>query len=303
MAQREWESTSKLIDAAIGILRRQWPMTIRQLFYALVSAVIIENCLRDYKRVSRAMTIARHDDRVDFDWIVDRSRPTYNADTWSNLAQVGNYMERTLKSYRRDRWQDQPAHCSLICEKDALTGSLEPVREEYGLTLRALRGFDSTTGVREVADEFVAAGQDGKGVVALYLGDWDPSGECMERELRDRIVAAMCKVLEMPENASHPLLDIEMRRVAIFKDDIAKFNLPPLKVKNTDSRAKKFKRKHGNMAVELDALPANELRDRLRGVIETLIDHRAWDRAGVVEEAQRATCQRYAGLLRELGQR
>ena len=43
MAQQEWESTTKLIDAAIEILKQQFPMTIRQLFYALVSVLIIEN--------------------------------------------------------------------------------------------------------------------------------------------------------------------------------------------------------------------------------------------------------------------
>jgi hypothetical protein len=300
MAQGEWGATTRLIDAASEILTEQRPMTIRQLFYALVSALIIENCLRDYKRVSRAMTIARLDDRIKYEWIVDRSRPRYDAETWSNLAQVGKWMERNLRLYRRDRWQDQPIHCSLICEKDALTGSLDPVREQFGLTLRALRGFDSTTGVREVAEEFVVARADGKSVVAFYMGDWDPSGECMERELKQRIVAAMRKVLDLPEKSSNRLLDIELRRVAIFKEDIRRFNLPPLRVKDADSRSPKFVRKHGNRAVELDALPANELRGRLRRAIESLIDRPAWERASMVEEAQRATCERYASLLREL---
>jgi hypothetical protein len=185
MAKCEWESTTELINAAIRILTEQWPMTIRQLFYQLVSVLVIENCLRDYRRVSRAMTIARRDGRVDYDWIVDRSRVTIYSSNWSNVAEIGEVMEMQLKQYRRDYWQDQPTYCEIICEKDALTGSLEEVRRQYGLTLEPLRGFDSESKKHEVADRFVDARQAGKKVVALYLGDWDPSGKDIERDSVD----------------------------------------------------------------------------------------------------------------------
>jgi len=79
MAKGEWRSTTRLIETAINILAKEFPMTIRQLFYRLVSAVAIENCLRDYQRVSQVMTKAREDGRVPFEWIVDRSRATYSS--------------------------------------------------------------------------------------------------------------------------------------------------------------------------------------------------------------------------------
>jgi hypothetical protein len=68
VAQAEWKQTTDLIAAAIGILEEQNPMTVRQLFYQLVSIAFIENSAPDYKRVSRAMTIARQDERVPYDW-------------------------------------------------------------------------------------------------------------------------------------------------------------------------------------------------------------------------------------------
>jgi hypothetical protein len=40
-----------------------------QTFYQLVSVHEIENCCRDYQRVSRVLTKARDDERIDFDWI------------------------------------------------------------------------------------------------------------------------------------------------------------------------------------------------------------------------------------------
>ena len=93
---------------------------------------------------------------------------------------------------------------------------------------------------------------------------------------------------------------LQVVRVAIFDYDIEDFNLPPLKLKDTDPRASNFKREYGDEAVELDALPPTELRARLRRAIERLIDHEAWDRAKLVEQAQRETCVRYAGTFRDM---
>ena len=87
MARGEWGSTTELIDQAAQILRKESPMTIRQLFYRLVSITAIENNRNDYQRVSTAMTKARNDGRIDFDWIVDRSRP--------NIAQTYSKMPRS----------------------------------------------------------------------------------------------------------------------------------------------------------------------------------------------------------------
>ena len=75
MAQGEWTTTTRLIDRALEILEEENPMTIRQLFYRLVSVEEIQNTQLDYQRVSRLMTKARRDDRCPYEYIVDRSRP------------------------------------------------------------------------------------------------------------------------------------------------------------------------------------------------------------------------------------
>jgi len=129
--------------------------------------------------------------------------------------------------------------------------------------------------------------RDRKKITIFYLGDWDPSGKDIERDVTDRL---------RDWGFSRDLIE----RVAIFQKDIREFNLPPLRVKDKDPRASKFKRQHGNEAVELDALPPMELRRRLRQAIDEVIDHEAWDRAKLVERAQRETCARYAGILQEM---
>jgi hypothetical protein len=77
-----------------------------------------------------------------------------------------------------------------------------------------------------------------------------------------------------------------IKRLAIHGEDIQKFKLPPLRLKSADTRSAGFRRKHGSQAVELDALPVEELRKRIHDAISDLIDHELWDRAMVVEKAE-----------------
>jgi hypothetical protein len=242
--------------------------------------------------VSNALTKARDDGRVDYDWIVDRSRATYMPDHYKNLADFAETLEWSCKQYRRDYWQDQPSYVEIWCEKDAVTGSIEEVREEYGVIVEAQRGFNSTTNVHNIAERLLQKKEEGKHLHVLYLGDWDPSGAEIQADVERRVTQW--------ERDRIDLFDFRLHRVAIFKEDIAAFKLPPLKVKISDSRAAKFVRRHGDYAVELDALPPTELRARLRRAIDSVIDRDAWDRALLVEEAQRKTCQQYGRVLAEM---
>jgi hypothetical protein len=294
MAQGEWKSTTALIDACVEILKVESPMTIRQLFYRLVSAMIIANCLRDYQRVSKTMTKARDDGRIEYELIVDRSRATYRPGSFKSLTDFGKLLENACKGYRRDYWQDQSSYVEIWCEKDAITGSIDEVRRDYGVIVEAQRGFNSTTNVHNIASRLLEKKKEGKNLHVLYLGDWDASGAEIEADVERRVKAWY------EQGSGIDLADFHLHRVAIFKHDIRAFNLPPLRVKTSDSRAAKFLRKHGDYAVELDALPPTELRARLRRAIDSVIDRDAWDRAMLVEEAQRQTCQRYASALSQM---
>jgi hypothetical protein len=112
MAQNEWKSTTQLIAQATAILAEESPMTIRQLFYRLVSIAAIQNSRGDYQRVSTAMTKARNDGRIDFDCIVDRSRPEYMPRVFDDAAA---YAETVSRAYRKDYWQLQPQRVEVWC--------------------------------------------------------------------------------------------------------------------------------------------------------------------------------------------
>jgi len=267
VAKAEWKRTTELIDAASNILDIQQPMTIRQLFYRLVSAGLIPNDRKHYQLVSRIMTKARDDGRIPFEYITDRSRPEYKPNVFVDAA---GYARAVQRSYRKDYWASQPNHVEIWVEKDAIIGSIEDVTDELGVTVRVGRGFLSTTRAHEIAQRFSNVD---KPITVFYLGDHDPSGQAIESDLYDRI-------------RKYGSGDFDLERLAIFKSDITDYSLPPLRIKQSDSNAASFARKYGNECVELDALPPDVLRQRIKDAVEDLIDFDIWNRAKATEKAE-----------------
>jgi hypothetical protein len=270
MAKAEWKRTTTLVNAALEILAAEQPMTVRQLFYRLVSNGLLENTRGDYCHVSRLMTKARNDRRCPFEWIVDRSRPEYSPNVWDDAS---GYAEAVKRSYRKDYWAMQPNYVEIWTEKDAIIGCIEPVTRELGIVVRVGRGFMSTTKSHEIGKRF---GQIEKPITVFYLGDHDPSGRDIETDVYNRV-----------QKYNSGLFTLQ--RLAIFAADIVKFNLPPLKVKDSDSRAARFVESHGDECVELDALPPEELRTRIQNAVTELIDQELWQRALDVELVELAS--------------
>jgi hypothetical protein len=227
---------------------------------------LILNVQADYKRVSRIMTKARDDGRCPWEWIVDRSRPIYSPNVWADPA---GYAQTVQRSYRKDYWATQPEYCEVWVEKDAVIGSISDLCDELGVTVRPFKGFNSTTKVHEAAEWLAGIA---KPITIFYCGDHDASGRCIDTEGAGRVMSYGSR--------------FRLKRLAIHKSDIHKFNLPPQRVKDTDSRARSFREKYGNETVELDALPPNELRRRIRTAIEGKLDQEKWERAIAVEQVE-----------------
>lgn len=269
MAKAEWARTTAIVDAAADILVAEYPMTLRQCFYRLVSKGVIENSRSDYQTLSRILTKARNDGRIDFGWLVDRSRPTYSPCVFENPKA---YAELLKNGYRKDYWNSQPAYVEVWTEKDSVTGSIQQTTDELGVTVRVGRGFNSTTRAHEIAEHFLSKP---KTICVFYLGDFDPSGVAIEEDIAQRIRAYGA--------------DFTMERLAIHSEDIHKFELPPLRVKDSDTRSAAFLRNHGTECVELDALPVVELRRRIHDRVWALIDQTLWNRAVAVEKVEIAS--------------
>jgi len=282
VAKGEWKHTTRIIEAAAEILAAEYPMTLRQCFYRLVSVGVIENTREDYQALSTYLTKARADRRIEYEWIVDRSRPEYSVGAFESPAEFAEIMKC---GYRKDYWQLQPRYVEIWTEKDSIIGSIEPVTKELGVTVRVGRGFLSTTRAYEIAQRFRSIN---KPIWVFYLGDFDPSGVAIEKDAAARVKAQGA--------------DFLIERLAIHKADIAEFNLPPLRVKQSDTRSSEFHRKHGNEAVELDALPVTELRERIHDAVSSLIDHGIWSRAVTAEKAEIASITEFTNKWKNLPQ-
>jgi hypothetical protein len=170
-----------LIEAMVPIVEAAQPITGRGVGYKLfIAGVIPSMSTTDMQRVYRVLKEARERDMIPWEWIVDETRELERAPTWSN---PGAYSRAIIRSYRRDHWKQQPVRVEVWSEKGTIRGVLKSVFDDYGVGFRVMHGFASATTVHEVAED-----DDGRPLIALYVGDWDPSGLYMsEHDLPERL--------------------------------------------------------------------------------------------------------------------
>jgi hypothetical protein len=260
------KQTAELIEAAIEVLFEHHPMTVRQVYYQLVSRQVLENNIGRYKATCAALVAARKDGDIPWEWIEDRLRRPRCVSMWNNLADFG---DTACAAYRRDVWASQPSYFETWLEKDALSGIFEDELSRYGVTLNVGRGYDGWSSIREAAERY----GDDRHVDVIYFGDFDPSGEDMARSLKERLTWFGCHV--------------GMTKVALTRDDIEHYHLPPDVTKASDTRRDKFVAQHGDVSVELDALPIDALRDRIRQEVERRMDLEALGEVRAMETAER----------------
>jgi hypothetical protein len=157
------------------------------------------------------------------------------------------FVRAVSRSYRRDFWNHQPARVQVWSEKGTVRGVLAPVLDRYGVGFSVMHGFNSATKVYEIAQD-----DDGRNLIALYVGDYDPSGLCMsERDLPARL-------------AEYGGDHVVMKRIALTREQLDGLPSFPATDKKKDTRYKWFVRNSGDRCWELDALDPNDLREIAR---------------------------------------
>ena len=249
MAKRA--KTIRMLNYALEVLSQHHPMTVRQVYYQLVAAHIIANKRTEYNAVSRMLVEARQNELIPWEWMEDRTRRAHTVGMWENLS---DFAETARQAYRRDVWSTQPRYVECWVENDALSGIFEDVLNPYGVTLNVGRGYDGWDSLHNAAERYTTHDV----VSILYFGDFDPSGEDMGRSLVERLEFFGCEP--------------EFVKCALTPSDIERYNLPPDFAKKSDTRHKAFVARHGDVSVELDALPVDALRDRIRQEVEARMD-------------------------------
>ena len=233
-------------------------LSLRQLFYQLVSRGIVENEEREYKKLSRILSNARLAGLVDWDAIEDRTRRPV---IWTDYESPVDAMEKLISHYRLPRHVDQDIYVELWVEKDALASVLAPVASDYHVPLMVNRGYSSSSAMYDAAQRIDRCiyEYDCAEALVLYLGDLDPSGEDMVRDIDERLT-------QFAEGY------ICVKKLALTIEQVHEHNPPPNPTKLKDTRAPAFVKKYGYESWEVDALPPKELHKLIRADFELALD-------------------------------
>jgi hypothetical protein len=265
--RRSFADIQSLRVTLYNLLWEENPMTVRQVFYRLVSLGVIKKDEKEYKStVCRLLSLMRREGQIPFEWIADNTRWMRKPDTYSSLSHA---LDEVARLYRRSLWDNQDAYVEIWLEKDALAGVLYQITQEYDVPLMVVRGFSSLSFLHGAAQTILA---EDKPSYLYYFGDYDPSGlvipQTIERDLREFAPGA----------------DITFERVAVTPAQIEEYKLQTRPTKRTDSRSRNFK----GESVEVDAILPATLRGIVRNCIECHIDQQAFAAVRAAEKSERA---------------
>jgi hypothetical protein len=257
-----------LIDAIYAAAEAAHPITGRGIGYKLFTASLIRSMAKsEMQRVYRLLKEAREEGIIPWDWIVDETRAIERVTTWDDPAE---YVRCVARSYRRDFWNQQPHRVQVWSEKGTVRGVLRPVLDHYAVGFNPVHGFDSATNVHDICED-----DDGRDLIALYVGDFDPSGMFMS-------------TVDLPRRlAKYDGDHIKLRRIALTRAQVR--GLPSFEAaeKRKDPRYEWFIGNYGFDCWELDAMDPNDLRNCVEREIKKLIEPVAWERCEVVNKAER----------------
>jgi hypothetical protein len=263
------EQTNAIIDEYFGL---GFNLTLRQLFYQFVARALLENTLKQYKRLGTIVRNARDAGLIDWDAIEDRTREVNTHSFWTNPAGI---ISSAAESYREDLWAEQRYRPEVWIEKDALIGVIEAICTELRVPYFAHRGNNSQTLQHQAGKRFARYLDIGLIPLVLHLADHDPNGVDMTRDNIERLKL-------------YARADIEVRRIALNLDQVREFNPPPSFVKDKDTRTSGYRERFGtDRCWELDALAPDVIADLIRTEIEGLINPRKWSAAVASENRGR----------------
>lgn len=270
-------------------------LTLRQLYYQFVSRDLLPNRQNEYNRLGSVINDARLAGQIDWEAIIDRTRNLQSLAHWDNPQQI---LSAVAQQFRTERWETQPRRVEVWIEKDALVGVIEGVCNRWDIPFFSCRGYTSASELWAAAQRLGAYIQAGQAVTILHLGDHDPSGKDMTRDIFDRLdlflTTDLGDVLGYGvDDMGDPWDDIadgfsvnydnrppfEVDRIALNWDQIQQYQPPPNPAKLTDSRAQAYIAEFGRESWELDALEPAVLSGLIEDQVDQIIDPQKWEQA------------------------
>lgn len=276
---------------AVNALEDYWPLTLRQIYYRLVSARDIPNTKSQYNMLSKLVKWMRVQDRMPWEVLEDRTRTVTAKRGFGSVEQfVDQELRNFLRGYDRCLVQEQDKYIEVWTEKDALLRIFEDVVYPYCMRAVVCRGYQSVTFISNFCERAQEAIMRGQTPVVLYFGDLDPSG-----------VQMLEATIETLENEME-LEGVEFKRIGLNPEQITTYNLPydPTAAKTKDTRYKRYAKTYGTLAVELDALHPAQLTTLIREAIEAEIDGELFQEQQQQEQVDRAQVAVLRGKVMEV---
>jgi len=251
-----------------------YDLTLRQLYYQFVARDILPNSDKSYDRLGVAVSDARLAGLLDWDRIVDRTRSVAGGST--DWVSPSNIIEVSADQYQRDLWEasDQTFRPEVWVEKEALAGVIARAANGFQAPYFSCRGYVSQSAMWRAGQRFQEQLARGYTPVVIHLGDHDPSGLDMTRDIRERLQMFVGE-------------PIEVQRIALNMDQIEEFQPPPNPAKLSDARAQGYVAEYGYESWELDALEPSVLERLIKEAVEPLVDQTAWDAADANDQVER----------------
>ena len=263
----------QMIDKVNGVVseyqQQGYSLTLRQVYYQMVARDIIPNNMRSYKNLGNLINDARLAGLIDWLAIEDRTRNLRGNSHWT---EPGKVIESAAYSYRRDHWEGQPNYVEVWVEKDALIGIVGQICGKLDVNHFSCRGYVSQSEMWAAARRLHRRQEAGQRVVLLHLGDHDPSGKDMSRDIQERLV-------------TFETYDVTFKRLALNMDQVELYNPPPNPAKLSDSRASGYIEEYGDECWELDALEPKVISDLINKNVKKYRDDTLYN-AVVEREAE-----------------
>lgn len=247
--------TITLVNEVVNDYHQQgFNLTLRQVYYQLVARGYIPNNERSYKNLGNLINDGRLAGLIDWYAIIDRTRSLRKNSHWEQPSDV---ICSAKYSYMLDRWEGQPNYVEVWVEKDALVGIVGQICEELDVPYFSCRGYTSQSEMWIASQRFIE--QDFReSRTIIHLGDHDPSGIDMTRDIQDRLTMFGA--------------DVNVKRVALTMEQIRTYNPPPNPTKLSDARASGYIEEYGYECWELDALEPSVITELIKTEVVQLED-------------------------------
>ncbi len=249
-------------------------LTLRQLYYQFVARVLLPNTDASYGRLGSIVNDARLAGLIDWDAISDRTRFLRKQNVWVCPQHMLDDMVKWAEQYRMDMWDRQPARPEVWIEKDALVDVIARPCERLNVSYFSCRGYVSQSAMWKAACRLKKHEERGQATIVFHLGDHDPSGIDMTRDIQDRLRLFGSRV--------------EVLRIGLSMQMVEEFHLPPNPAKVSDSRYAAYVKEYGRHSWELDALDPRDIIKFVEGAVKLITVGSTWEESYIQEERERA---------------